>query len=101
MRWRAADRYGDARPPGPAAGVESGYPSRRAARYLRQSLGGEHIRLGAQCTGFTQDTDGVIVRFADGQQVRGDLLIGADGLSSVVRAELFGAASPDYAGYSA
>ena len=42
---------------------------------------------------------GVTARLADGREERGDLLVGADGLRSVVRSKLLGAREPDYAGY--
>ena len=38
---------------------------------------------------------------SDGTTVEGNLLLGADGLHSVVRAQLFGAQKPRYAGYVA
>jgi 2-polyprenyl-6-methoxyphenol hydroxylase-like FAD-dependent oxidoreductase len=68
---------------------------------LLRALDSDAVRLGAHCTGFTQDGDRVTARFADGEEAHGDLLIGADGLHSVVRAQLFGAAAPRYAGYTA
>lgn len=71
-------------------------------RALAQELPADKLRLGAQCTGFTQDETGVTVRFADGAQERGDVLIGADGVRSRIRSEL-GLAGPDfppYAGYT-
>jgi 2-polyprenyl-6-methoxyphenol hydroxylase-like FAD-dependent oxidoreductase len=68
---------------------------------LLDALGRERVRLGAACVGFEQDGDGVTSRFADGSQARGDVLVGADGLHSVVRAQLFGAGRPRYAGYTA
>jgi 2-polyprenyl-6-methoxyphenol hydroxylase-like FAD-dependent oxidoreductase len=43
----------------------------------------------------------VAARFADGSTERGDLLIGADGIHSVIRRELHGPAEPRYAGYAA
>jgi 2-polyprenyl-6-methoxyphenol hydroxylase-like FAD-dependent oxidoreductase len=68
---------------------------------LRDALGAEHIRLGTRLVGFTQDAGGVAAMFEGGQQVRADLLVGADGINSTVRAQLFGAAPPRYAGYTA
>jgi FAD-dependent urate hydroxylase len=58
------------------------------------------VRLGAECVGFVQDGAGVFVRFADGREERGDTLIGADGINSSVRAQLFDRREPRYAGYS-
>lgn len=51
--------------------------------------------------GFQQDDTRVQVHIADGQEVSGDLLLGADGIHSSIRAQLFGAAQPRYAGYTA
>jgi len=59
------------------------------------------VRLGASCEALAQDATGVDVRFADGSCTRAALVVGADGLHSVVRAALFGAASPRYRGYTA
>jgi 2-polyprenyl-6-methoxyphenol hydroxylase-like FAD-dependent oxidoreductase len=56
------------------------------------------IRFGAECTGFEQDADGVTVRFADGREERADVLIGADGITSAVRAQLQGDSEPRYSG---
>ena len=64
------------------------------------------LEPGSLCTnmhgiGFEQDEEGVRVRFASGEEVQADLLVGADGLHSVVRSQLAGAARPRYAGYTA
>lgn len=59
------------------------------------------VRLGAGCVGVEQDGRGVTASLADGRTECGDLLIGADGLNSTVRAQLFGAERPRYAGYTA
>jgi salicylate hydroxylase len=55
-------------------------------------------RLNHRAAGFTENADGVELHFADGTSARGDLLIGADGLKSVVRAQMFGTAPATYTG---
>jgi len=67
---------------------------------LRQHVGQE-IRLGMACVGVQPDGHGVIATFHNGEQVRGDLLIGADGIRSIVRDQLHGQQQPTYAGYTA
>ena len=59
------------------------------------------IHLGARCTGFEDNGRAVIARFADGREVQADVLIGADGVHSAVRAALFGPAPLRYCGYTA
>ncbi len=68
---------------------------------LVQALEKGSLHTHMQGIGFEQDEAGVRVRFASGEEVQGDLLVGADGLHSVVRAQLIGAARPRYAGYTA
>ena len=67
---------------------------------LLKTLGEDNVQLGMTCVGFTQDATGVSARFADGQEVRGDVLIGADGIHSVIRTQLFGLIKPRYVGYT-
>lgn len=60
------------------------------------------IRLNKQATGFVEDENGVTLNFTDGTSARGDILIGADGLKSVIRAQIAGgAAAADYTGDAA
>jgi 2-polyprenyl-6-methoxyphenol hydroxylase-like FAD-dependent oxidoreductase len=68
---------------------------------LAEALGADHVRFGAEAVAVDQDDAGVEVRFADGDVQRGDVLVGADGLHSVVRATLHGEHPPAYAGYTA
>ena len=68
---------------------------------LLSALPDDAVRLGVTCEGFRQDALGVASLFADGREEHGDLLVGADGLNSVVRAQLFGEERPIYAGYTA
>lgn len=59
---------------------------------------GASIRLGATCTGFEQDGSGVEAVLESGERVRGDVLVGADGIHSLVRKQLFGASKPTFTG---
>ncbi|MFE3824903.1 FAD-dependent monooxygenase [Streptomyces sp. NPDC059092] len=70
---------------------------------LTEAVGERRIRLSSRLTGYTQDADGVTARFDDGSTARGDVLIGADGLRSTVRAAMRGGFEPPprYAGYTA
>jgi 2-polyprenyl-6-methoxyphenol hydroxylase-like FAD-dependent oxidoreductase len=68
---------------------------------LLSALGRETVSLNAHCEHVQQDGDGVEAQFADGRRVRGDVLIGADGLYSVVRSALHGLEPPRYSGYTA
>jgi 2-polyprenyl-6-methoxyphenol hydroxylase-like FAD-dependent oxidoreductase len=67
---------------------------------LVEAVGSDRIRLGAECTAFEQDGDGVRLRLADGGEERGAMLIAADGLRSTVRAQIHGRREPHYAGYT-
>ncbi|MGE0288726.1 MAG: FAD-dependent monooxygenase [Bradyrhizobium sp.] len=55
---------------------------------VRARLGPDAVTSGKAVTGFTQDEDGVRVKFADGTSHGCDLLIGADGFRSKVRQQL-------------
>jgi 2-polyprenyl-6-methoxyphenol hydroxylase-like FAD-dependent oxidoreductase len=60
---------------------------------------GVSVRYGAGVAGFEPVPDGILVRLSDGSAVRTDLLVGADGLRSDVRALAFpGAPEPRYTG---
>jgi salicylate hydroxylase len=67
------------------------------ARRLKKDV----IRLGCRVTGFEETASGVRVRLANGDSASGDLLIGADGVKSAVRAQIAGAAQPVYSGDAA
>ena len=60
-------------------------------------LGGQ-VRLSSRVSGFEETAQGVVVRLDDGDTVVGDLLIGADGIKSVIRSQLLGAAPAVYTG---
>jgi 2-polyprenyl-6-methoxyphenol hydroxylase-like FAD-dependent oxidoreductase len=59
------------------------------------------LRLGTEVGAFEQDESGMRVLFADGSHESADILVGADGLRSRIRAGLFGSEEPRYAGYTA
>jgi 2-polyprenyl-6-methoxyphenol hydroxylase-like FAD-dependent oxidoreductase len=56
---------------------------------LLKAVGESTIQMSARCVGFRQDDKHVWAQFADGREVQGDLLIGADGVHSVIRQQLF------------
>jgi 2-polyprenyl-6-methoxyphenol hydroxylase-like FAD-dependent oxidoreductase len=68
---------------------------------LADSFGREHIHLGMTCVGYNKDEKGAAALFAEGDEIRGQILIGADGLKSLVRNQLLGPEQPRYAGYTA
>lgn len=59
------------------------------------------VSFGRTFVSLEQDDAGVTAHFADGGAARADLLIGADGIRSQVRALLHGDVPPSYAGYTA
>lgn len=67
----------------------SGVYRRDLSKILVDALGPDRLRLGWQVTGVEQG-DTVVCRFANGEIAEGDLLVGADGINSVVRTSIFG-----------
>jgi salicylate hydroxylase len=65
---------------------------------LLSGLGDAHCHLNARVASFEQDANGVAVTVGDGRSFAGDALIGADGIHSTVRGQLFGAEYPRYTG---
>lgn len=65
---------------------------------LRSAVPAASIRLSARCTGVREEGGQAIAVLADGSEVRGDAVIGADGIHSAVRASLFGEQAPRYTG---
>src|SRR5580658_2775849 len=68
---------------------------------LLDGLPPRSYRLGKRLTRVAQDDASVSANFADGTSERGDLLVGADGLRSTVRAQFLPDVQPVYAGYVA
>jgi 2-polyprenyl-6-methoxyphenol hydroxylase-like FAD-dependent oxidoreductase len=68
---------------------------------LADAAGGEVCRLGKDLVRVAQDGDGVTAHFGDGSSAVGEVLVGADGLRSSVRAQHLPQTRPLYAGYVA
>lgn len=71
---------------------------------LHEALAGQltagTVALGQQVTGYTEDEAGVAVQLDGGRVERADVLVGADGLHSRVRAQLLGDGPTRYSGYT-
>ena len=67
------------------------------ARYFNKEV----VRLNRRVVGFEETAAGVELHFADGSRAGGDLLIGADGVKSAVRAQIAGADHAAYTGDAA
>ncbi|HEY6367780.1 MAG TPA: FAD-dependent monooxygenase [Candidatus Binatia bacterium] len=61
----------------------------------------EIVRLNRRVVGFEETAAGIELLFTDGSRARGDLLIGADGVKSAVRAQIAGADQAAYTGDAA
>lgn len=71
----------------------------RVHSILRAQVPPGAYRLGAQVTGYTETADGITAILSDGARIGADLLIGADGFRSAVRAQMQPAVQPGFAGY--
>ena len=71
----------------------------RLHQLLREAFPRDGYHFGATFARLAQDEHGVTAHFAGGATARGELLVGADGVRSSVRAQLAPAARPRYAGY--
>jgi salicylate hydroxylase len=56
------------------------------------------VTLGKRCEQVRSDGDIAVARFADGSEIDADIIVGADGIHSPVRASLFGPDSPQFTG---
>jgi salicylate hydroxylase len=65
------------------------------------AVGADRIETGRRCVGVRHDGAGAEVRFADGGTVGADVVVGADGIHSVVREALFGPERPRFTGHVA
>jgi salicylate hydroxylase len=56
------------------------------------------VTLGKRCTQVEPGGDTAVARFADGSEIEADVIVGADGIHSAVRASLFGPDAPRFTG---
>jgi salicylate hydroxylase len=65
---------------------------------IAAGLPDERVHLGHRLVGLADQGDGVEARFENGARIFCDVLVGADGIHSAVRAQLFGEEAPRFAG---
>ena len=65
---------------------------------LADALPAGIVTLGRRCTEVLPDGDTAVARFADGGEIEADIIVGADGIHSPVRASLFGPDAPRFTG---
>lgn len=70
---------------------------RTLSRLLRQKQP-DAVRLNAVCTGYEQSATDATAILDTGERVTGDLVIGADGIHSVIRTQMLGTDAPDFTG---
>ncbi len=63
-----------------------------------QRLDPEAIILNSAAEGFTQTGSTVVLHLSDGRREQGDVLIGADGIKSVIREQILGATEASFTG---
>lgn len=61
--------------------------NRRTLRQVLLARLGDSFRPGLAVESYQEDADGVTAHLSDGTTVRGDVLVGADGIRSVIRAQ--------------
>jgi salicylate hydroxylase len=71
---------------------------RRFIDILRNAVDPAKVRLGVRCVRASQEAEGVAVELDNGDIVKGDVLIGADGIHSVVRTMLTPPEEPVFSG---
>ena len=99
LRRRTFDR--DGRVIGEQACPQTETSWNRLFQLLREAFPAEGYHVGKDLRRVEQTKDGVTASFADATVERGDLLVGADGFRSTVRAQYLPGVEPLYAGYVA
>jgi salicylate hydroxylase len=65
---------------------------------LAAALPSSRVHLGHRLVGIPDQGDRIEARFGNGQQIAADVIVGADGIHSAVRAALFGPEKPRFTG---
>src|SRR6476661_3891451 len=65
---------------------------------LSAALPSDIVTLGARCVDVATDGQSATARFTDGSEIEADVIVGADGIHSAVRASLFGPDAPRFTG---
>jgi salicylate hydroxylase len=65
---------------------------------LARAVPSERVHLGHRFAGYEDDGNTVAIRFENGATAQADVLVGADGIHSAVRAQLFGPERPRFTG---
>ncbi len=65
---------------------------------LANAIPRERVHLGHRCTGFIDHGDRVEMRFENGAVITADVMVGADGIHSVIRHALHGPEKPRFTG---
>ena len=65
---------------------------------LKGTVPSDYVTANKECSGFTLQENKAVVLFKDGSYHTTDLLVGTDGIHSIIRSSLFGWSAPRYAG---
>jgi len=84
----------------PPSEVQLGITRQALHRILVDALPAGSLVAGKTCVRFEQEPSSVSAIFEDGTSAEGDVLVGADGLRSTIRAQIRGSEPPRYAGFS-
>jgi 2-polyprenyl-6-methoxyphenol hydroxylase-like FAD-dependent oxidoreductase len=84
----------------PEGEAQFGVTRKALHELLVDALPAETIVCGKTCIGYEQDGSSATALFEDGTSARGDIVVGADGLRSTIRAQALGEEQPRYAGFS-